>query len=71
MQRFGEKLRTLRQRRGLSVRQLAAQLDISAHSHIAKIETGQSRPSADLILKIARFFEVPIDVLMKDELDLE
>jgi transcriptional regulator with XRE-family HTH domain len=53
------------------VRQLAAQLGISAHSHIAKIETGQSRPSTDLVLKIARFFEVSIDVLMKDELDLE
>lgn len=70
MERFGEKLRTLRQQRGLSVRQLAAELDINAHSHIAKIENSQSKPSADLILKIARFFDVSIDQLMKDELEL-
>ncbi|MBN2006603.1 MAG: helix-turn-helix transcriptional regulator [Anaerolineae bacterium] len=71
MQRFGEKLRTLRQRQGLSIRQLATALEVNAHSHIAKIETGQSHPSADLILKIARFFDVSIDQLMKDELELD
>jgi len=71
MERFGGKLRTLRQRQGLSVRQLASMLEINAHSHIAKIETGQSKPSADLILRIARFFDVSIDQLMKDELELD
>jgi len=55
----------------LSVRQLAALLDIHAHSHIAKIETGYSQPSPDLILKIARFFDVSIDQPMKDELEID
>ncbi len=71
MDRFGEKLRALREQRGLSIRQLASFLEINAHSHIAKIETGQSNPSPDLILKIARFFDVSIDQLMKDELEVD
>lgn len=71
MLRFGEKLRSLRQQQELSIRQLAKALEVNAHSHIAKIETGQSRPSADLILRIARFFDVSIDKLMRDELELD
>lgn len=70
MQRFGAKVRMLREQRGLSVRQLTAALGMQSHSHIAKIETGQSQPSADMILRLARFFDVSIDALMKDELDL-
>lgn len=35
MQRFGEKLRTLRQRRGLSLRDLANQLGFQSHAHAA------------------------------------
>jgi len=71
MERFGIKVRVLRQKQGLSVRQLASMLEMNSHSHIAKIETGQSKPSADLILKIAIFFNVSIDQLMRDELELD
>lgn len=71
MQRFGEKLRTLRKRRGLSLRKLASALGLATHSHLDRIESGQSKPSADLILKIADYFEVSIDRLMRDELDLD
>lgn len=70
MERFGEKLRCLRQQQGLSIRELASMLEVNAHSHIAKIETGKSKPSPELILKISRFFDIPIDKLMKDELEL-
>ncbi|MDM8518708.1 helix-turn-helix transcriptional regulator [Anaerolineales bacterium HSG6] len=69
MDRIGEKLHTLRTQHGLTTRELAANLDV-AHSSIGHIETGQRSPSAKLILKIARFFEVSIDTLMKDELEL-
>ncbi len=69
MQRFGEKLRTLRTRRGLSYRQLAKMLDIS-HSHLLRLETGEHKPSVDLILKIVRLFEVSFDQLMDDKIDL-
>lgn len=71
MQRFGEKLRTLRTQRGLSLRKLASLLGLATHSHLDRIEKGESKPSADLILKIANFFGVTTDQLMRDELELD
>ena len=71
MKRFGEKLRVLREQQDLTVRQLAKVLEIKSHSHIVGIEAGQNKPSAELILKIARYFDVSTDQLMKDELDLD
>jgi len=60
----------LRERHGLRVRKLAEDLGVE-HSHISRIERGTKRPSADLILKMARYFEVTTDQLMKDELEVE
>jgi len=71
MQRFGEKVRTLRKQRGLSLRVLAADLGLATHSHLDRIESGENKPSADLILKIADYFGVSIDRLMRDELEIE
>lgn len=71
MKRFGEKLRALRERRGMSLRQLASELGFSAHGHIAQIERGERKPSADLVVRIARLFEVSTDRLMLDELELD
>jgi len=70
MQRFGEKLRALRQQRGLSYRQLASILEVS-HGHIVGIEAGRHKPSADFILKIASLFNVSTDQLMWDEQELD
>ena len=69
MERFGGKLRELREKRGLTVRELASVLGIKSHSHIVGLEAGKHKPSADLIVKIAEFFEVTTDRLMKDNLD--
>lgn len=71
MKRFGEKLRLLRQRRGLTLRQLASILDMRAHSQLANIEAGKNMPTAELILKISDFFGVSLDNLMRDELELD
>ena len=71
MQRFGEKLRTLRKQHNLSIRQLATMLDISSHSHIVNLEASRKKPSIDLILKVSRFFDVSLDQLAKDELELD
>jgi transcriptional regulator with XRE-family HTH domain len=68
--RLGAKLRTLRERHGLTVRKLAEEFGVE-HSHISRIENGTKRPSSDLILKIARYFDVTTDQLMKDELEVE
>jgi transcriptional regulator with XRE-family HTH domain len=71
MQRFGEKLCTLRVRHGISQQKLAAELGASAHSFIYKLETGVKRPNAEHLLKLSRLFGVSIDVLLKDELELD
>ncbi|MCP4372609.1 MAG: helix-turn-helix transcriptional regulator [Deltaproteobacteria bacterium] len=71
MQRFGEKLRTLRNKRGVSLRELASELGFSSHAHLGRIEKGEKTPSAELILGIADFFKVPIDNLMRDDLELD
>ncbi|MCB0177781.1 MAG: helix-turn-helix transcriptional regulator [Anaerolineae bacterium] len=70
MERFGEKLRVLRDRRGITVRQLASILEIKSHSHIVGLEANKHKPSADLILKIANFFKVTTDQLMRDDLEI-
>ena len=71
MQRFGEKLRTLRHRRGLTLKETASALDVAAHSYISKLENGEKLPSLEMALKIARLFDVCLDRLVKDELDLK
>lgn len=71
MQRFGEKLRTLRERRGLSIRQLAALLDIHSHSHIVNLEAGRKQPSVDLILKVCELFQVSPNQLMLDDQEVD
>ena len=51
MDRFGEKLRTLRKQHGLTVRELAAIFEMKSHSHIADMENGRSKPSVELLVK--------------------
>lgn len=70
MKRIGEKLYTLRQRHGLTTRELARALQTS-HTQISRIENGLRQPSADLVVKMADFFNVSLDKLMRDELDLD
>ena len=71
MQRFGEKLRALRERHGMSQRALADALGWRDHVFLHRMEKGQRRPNAEHLLKISRLFDVSLDVLMKDELELE
>ena len=68
--RFGEKLRTLRNQRGLTLTQLAAELGYKGHGHLSDIECGKKLPSIGLTLKVARLFDVSTDVLLKDELEI-
>jgi transcriptional regulator with XRE-family HTH domain len=55
----GELLRGWRQRRGLSQLDLAIAADVSAR-HVSLVETGKSRPSADMILRLAEQLHVPL-----------
>ena len=70
MERFGEKLRRLRTAHELTLQQLAAELGYATHAYISELESGKKIPTAALVLKVARRFDVSTDVLLKDELDL-
>ncbi len=71
MRRFGEKLRSLRTNRQMTLKELATALGLTAHGYISEIESGKKKPTAELVLKVARYFRVTTDVLLKDELDIE
>lgn len=68
IKRFGEKLSTLRNQRDLTLRQLGEILEVH-HTHISQLEKNRKVPNAIMILKIAIFFDVSTDELMRDELD--
>ena len=70
MNRVGEKLRNLRERQGLTSRELGTVLGVS-NSYIIRIENGKKRPSIDLVVKIARFFNVSTDQLIMDDQEIE
>ncbi|MFF9143531.1 helix-turn-helix domain-containing protein [Streptomyces sp. NPDC055051] len=55
----GPLLRDWRERRRLSQLELALRADSSAR-HISFIETGRSRPSEEMILRLAEHLEVPV-----------
>jgi transcriptional regulator with XRE-family HTH domain len=71
VQRFGEKLRTLRKRHNMTLKELARVTDYATHSHISEIETGKRRPPLEFALKVGRLFDVSLDRLLKDELELD
>src|SRR3954451_9313458 len=71
MQRFGEKLHTLRKRRGLTTTQLAQALGYASHTHISEIENGKRMPSLAFTVKAAHFFQVTTDQLLNDAVNLD
>jgi transcriptional regulator with XRE-family HTH domain len=71
MQRFGEKLRTLRRQRGMTQRDLARALGYVTSGYISEVETDKKKPSLELVLKVAQLFHVTTDALTRDEVDLE
>jgi transcriptional regulator with XRE-family HTH domain len=70
MKRFGEKLRILRNRQGLTLRQLGEMLDVD-HGYVGRLERGEKTPNVAMVLKVARIFDVSTDMLIKDELEQE
>ena len=71
MQRFGEKLRTLRKRDRISQQRLATKLGIKSDAFISEIETGKRKPSLEFVLKIAELFNVTPNHLLLDDVELE
>ncbi|MCX6575289.1 MAG: helix-turn-helix transcriptional regulator, partial [Candidatus Aminicenantes bacterium] len=52
---FGNSIRNLRERRGLSIKNLAATLKVN-YTYLSKIENNRSIPSEEFIEKLARVF---------------
>jgi transcriptional regulator with XRE-family HTH domain len=68
---FGSKLRALRVRHGMTQVALGKELALTAHTHISRMEAGRKEPSIDLVLRIANFFGVTTDYLLRDTIPVE
>ena len=63
LEQVGPRLRQLRAQRGVTLTQLAASTGISK-STLSRLETGQRRPSLELLLPLAQAYRVPLDDLV-------
>lgn len=59
----GPRLRALRKQRGITLDQLAEDTGISV-STLSRLESGQRRPTLELLLPLARTHHVPLDELV-------
>ena len=66
---IGEKIAELRNLKNISQEELAEKLDVSRQS-VSKWEMDQSIPQLDKALKICDCFNVSLDELLRDEIDL-
>src|SRR3954452_14293331 len=60
---IGPRLRALRQQRGATLAQLSAGTGISV-STLSRLESGERRPTLELLLPLARVHDVPLDELV-------
>ena len=69
-EKFGEKLRTLRLRRRMTLSEMAAHLGYTTHSYLSEIESGQKTPTVAFVLRAADLFGVSTDTLLRDDVQL-
>jgi transcriptional regulator with XRE-family HTH domain len=60
---IGQRLRELRQERGMTLATVAADTGISV-STLSRLESGGRRPNLELLLPLARVYRVPLDDLV-------
>lgn len=63
--RFGEILRTVRERRGITLKTVAAKIGVS-ESLISQIERNKVSPSVDTLISIADALEIDLEYLFRD-----
>lgn len=78
--KYGEKLKLLRNKRGLSQKELTDRLNLNRSTY-ARYETSTTQPDYDTLKKLADFFNVstdyllghdkPVDEMSEDEIDEE
>ena len=62
LQNVGPRLRELRQQKDITLADLSASTGISV-STLSRLESGQRRPTLELLLPLARVHQVPLDEL--------
>jgi transcriptional regulator with XRE-family HTH domain len=62
---FGEKLRSIREKRGLTLKQVAAAVGVT-ESQISQIERSKVMPAVDTLLDIADFLNIDLEHLFAD-----
>jgi putative transcriptional regulator len=65
---MNNRLKVLRAERNWSQAELALRLDVSRQA-VNAIETGKHDPSLQLVFRIARLFEMPIEEIFNDGQD--
>jgi serine/threonine-protein phosphatase PGAM5 len=61
---FGGKLQTLREARGMTLAELAEAFELKHTRYLANVEAGKRKPSANLIINVAHYFDVSIESLL-------
>ena len=59
-----ERIKALRQQRGLLQKQVAAEIDLGP-SHYNKIENGQRELSVEVLCRLARFYGLTVDEVLQ------
>lgn len=62
---LGEKLRELREKKDISLREFAKKLDGASAAHVSDIELGNRYPSDGLLKKIASLLDISVEDLQK------
>lgn len=68
--KFGEKLFQLRVQHHLTLQMLANELGYKAHGYISEIESGKKTPTLEFVLKVAQYFHISLDHLLRNELEI-
>jgi transcriptional regulator with XRE-family HTH domain len=65
---FGDKVRLMRKKKGLTQAALAQQVGLARHTHINHIEANRRSPSLQLVLRISQVLGVTTDYLVRDSI---
>src|SRR5580692_10785379 len=67
---IGEAIKTLRKTNAVKQKDLAAAVAVSA-THLSLVESGEQKPSVDLIDRIANHFGIPVSAIVYMALDMD
>jgi transcriptional regulator with XRE-family HTH domain len=67
-QEIGDVLRDVRQRKGRTLRQVAARASV-ALGYLSEVERGQKEASSEILASVADALDVPISVIMREVSD--